>query len=495
MEGLSLKLELILQYFQMVLPELLLVGLLIILVLVDLIAKGQRRALFVIAFIGILAELYLVTHQYFDTIKPISGFFNFLLLDSYAAFWKMLLALATLIVILITTINKEQKKIAEFLTLIIAILIGANFLVMSSNFLMIFLSVEIISIASYIITTFAFNKNSAEAGLKYLLFGAAASAVMLYGMSLLYAQTLTLEYPSQQFLDALLEAESLPVLVSFILVLAGLFFKIAAFPFHIWAPDVYTSAPTSVVAYFSIVPKLAAFAVLTKVILVFNLFGQGPINWITFLSVTAMITLTVGNFSALWQSNVKRMLAYSSIAHTGFLLAGFAAFSETSLQYVLFYASVYLIMNLGAFLIVQYFEVKHNITKTEEYKGLINTYPFLSVVLLVFMISLTGLPPTGGFTAKYLIFSSIWDSYNTSNNSWLLYLLIFGLVNTVISLFYYLKIPFYLIFRTNDSNLTTAKNTLSIENFLGGLLVLAILIIFFKPDWLMGMINSVSFAF
>jgi NADH-quinone oxidoreductase subunit N len=152
-------------------------------------------------------------------------------------------------------------------------------------------------------------------------------------------------------------------------------------------------------------------------------------------------------------------------------------------------------MNLGAFLVVQYFEVKHNFTKVEDYKGLINTYPFLSVILLVFMIALTGLPPTGGFTAKYLIFSSIWDSYNTTSNQWLLYLLIFGLVNTVISLFYYLKIPFYMIFRASESNLVSLKKTLSLENFLGGFLVLAILIIFFKPDWLMGMINSVSFAF
>ncbi|MEQ8477857.1 NADH-quinone oxidoreductase subunit N [Fulvivirga sp.] len=487
--------ELILQYFQVILPELFLVCLLVLLVLVDLILKEKKALLITLTFAGVLVELYLVTHQYFDTTQPVSGFFNLILLNSYSAFWKMLLSVSTLIVILILTINKEQKRLAEFLTLILTILIGSNLLIMSSNLLMIFLSVEIISIASYIITTFAFNRASAESGLKYLLFGAAASAVMLYGMSLLYAQTLTLEYPSQQFLDALLEAEALPVIVSFILVLAGLFFKIAAFPFHIWAPDIYTSAPTSAVAYFSVVPKLAGFAILTKVVLVFNLFGQAPINWITFLSIVAMITLTVGNFSAIWQSNVKRMLAYSSIAHTGFLLAGFAAFSETALQHVLFYASVYLIMNLGAFLLVHYFEVKHNFTKVEDYKGLINTYPFLSIIFLIFMISLAGLPPTGGFTAKYLVFSSIWDSYNTTENQWLIYLLIFGLVNTVISLFYYLKIPFYMIFRSGADGGVVYKNNLSLENFLGGLLVLAILLIFFKPDWLMGMINSVSFAF
>lgn len=495
MEELGLKLELILQYFQMVLPELLLIGLLLLIVLVDLLIKEKKSILITLTFAGVLAELYLVTHQYFDTSAPIRGFFNFLLLDCYAAFWKMLLSLGTLLVLLITTINKEQQKIGEYLVLILSILIGANLLVMSSNLLMIFLSVEIISIPSYIITTFAFNRSSAESGLKYLLFGAAASAVMLYGMSLLYAQTLTLEYPSQQFLDALLEAQPLPVIVSFILVLAGLFFKIAAFPFHIWTPDIYTSAPTSAVAYFSVVPKLAAFALLTKVVLVFNLFGQGPINWITFLSITALITLVVGNFSAIWQTNIKRMLAYSSIAHTGFLLAGFAAFSESSLQHVLFYASVYLIMNLGAFLLVQHFEVKNNITKVEDFKGLINTNPFLSVLLLIFMISLAGLPPTGGFTAKYLIFSSIWDSYSNTDNQWLLYLLIFGLVNTVISLFYYLKIPYYMIFKTCDNNTVLYKKNLALENYLGGLLVLAILLIFFKPDWLMGMINSVSFAF
>jgi NADH-quinone oxidoreductase subunit N len=479
----------------LVLPELVLVILLLSVVLVDLIFKDKPKIIALIVAVGLLLELYLVTQQYLDIQKPISGFSNLILVDGLAAFWKMIFSVATLLTLAISTRRINKERTAEYHALIISILIGANLLAMSSNFLMVFLSIELISIPSYIIASFAFDKSSAEASLKYLLFGAVASATMLYGMSLLYAQTLTLDFTNQQFIDALLKAESLPFIVGAVLVLAGILFKIAAVPFHIWSPDVYTTAPTSVVAFFSVVPKLAGLSILIKVVLVLNLFGQSPVNWITILSIIAMVSMLIGNFSALWQNNVKRMLAYSSIAQAGFLIAGLAAFSESALNNVIFYSTVYMLMNMAAFLIVQYFEKKINIVEVKDYSGLINEFPLLSIMLVIIFLSLTGLPPTAGFTAKFLIFSSVWESYNNIDNQWLLYLVLFGLINTAISLFYYLKIPFYMIFRPSSRERIIVKNKLGFENYLGGILVVAILILFFKPDWLMGLINNISFAF
>ncbi len=494
-DNLSFKLQSIIGDLSYLLPEFILVAIILIVLLADLIFKNQPKLVRVIAIVGLLFELYLATRQYLHIDKSMSIFAGMVTLNSLAAFWKMLFSVGALLTILMNQSKASRWKTAEYHMMIITITLGANLLAMSSNLLMIYISIEIISITSYILTTFSFEKKSSEAGIKYFLFGAVASAIMIYGMSLLYAVTLTLDFMGQLFTDALLQANPLPVIVGSVMLVAGFIYKIAAAPLHVWSPDVYTAAPTPVVAFFSVVPKLAGFAILIKLILVINLFGLGPIHWPTIIAILAMITILIGNFSALWQNNVKRLLAYSSIAHSGFLLAGFAAFSQPALQNVLFYAVVYLIMNIATFMIVNYFERNKGITNVADYAGLVVKYPFLTVLLAILFISLTGIPPTGGFTAKLLIFTSIWESYSQTDNQWLLYLLVFGLLNTVISLFFYLKVPFYMIFRTADKEMNNDKIKFGIENYFAGILVLAILLIFFKPEWLMGLINNINFAF
>jgi NADH-quinone oxidoreductase subunit N len=494
-ENLFQKLQSILGDLSLILPEFVLVGTVLLILITDLLFKDKPQLVRLIVVIGLVFELYLVSRQYLDIEKSVFGFGGMISVNSLTAFWKMLFATGALLTLSMGVQKANKTKAAEYYMLITTIVLGANLLAMSSNLLMIYLSLEVISISSYILTTFSFDKKSAEAGIKYLLFGAVASAVMIYGMSLLYAVTLTLDFTGQQFTDALLMGNHLPVIVGSVMVVAGFIFKMAAAPLHIWSPDVYTAAPTPVVAFFSIVPKLAGFAILIKVVLVLNLFGLGPIKWTTVLAIVAMVTILIGNFSALWQNNVKRLLAYSSIAHSGILLAGYAAFSETALQNVLFYAVAYLLMNMAVFIIVHHFENKKGITTVEEYSGLINTHPFLTVLLAILFISLTGLPPTGGFTAKLLIFTSIWESYSQTDNQWLLYLLVFGLLNTVVSLFYYLKIPYYMIFKPYNADKNEARIIVGFENYLAGVMVLAVLILFFKPDWLMGLINNINFAF
>lgn len=494
MTDLYSDLQLIIGDLSLLIPQLVVVGTVISLILIDLIFAPKNHLLSFFSGLGILLSIFLSYNQFISGSLE-DAFQGMITMSNLTAFWHIFLSTATILIVLMSANRVVKRSSMEFYVLTLGILVGSHFLVMSSNMLMLYFSLEVISLCSYALTFFAFDKLSSEASLKYLLFGATASAIMLYGMSLVFAIAGTLDFTGQEFIDNLLAADGVPVTVASILVLSGFLFKISAVPFHAWVPDVYETAPTPVVAFFSVVPKIAGLAILIKVILAFNLFGQSPINWSTLLSVIAILTITVGNFSAIWQNNVKRLLAYSAIAQTGFLLAGLSAFSETSLTNVVFYAVTYALAGTGAFFIIHFFERKYGLLETKSYSGLIYTHPFQCILFLIAMISLTGLPPTAGFTAKFLIFSSIWESYNYSENGWLLVLLVFGLANTVVALFYYLKVPYYMIFRPITGVLETGNNFLKMENYLGALLVLALLVLFFRPDWLMGIINSITFAF
>lgn len=496
-EGLYDKLRDINSSLSDFLPEVSLMLAILVIILIGLFKIGQKELLLrLIAAATLMLMLYLDIMQWMFMPAQVQELFvNMVALDKTAVFWKMMFEVGALLVVLMGFRYKElASKSSEYYALLFSVVFGAHLVAMAVNLLMVFIGIEVISISSYILTTFSFNKNSTEAGLKYLLFGAAASGVMIYGMSWIYAFTGSLSFTDPAFSEMLMNVDSVPLIIALTFVLAGLLFKISAAPMHVWAPDVYTSAPTPVVAFFSVVPKLAGFAILIKWLLVVNLFGLGPVSWSSVLAVVAMVTIAIGNFSAIWQGNIKRMLAYSSIAHSGFLLVGVVAFSEPAIQGLMFYAGIYIVMNIAAFMYVYYLEREYNISEINQCRGFIKTSPLVTILILVIMISLAGLPPTAGFTAKLLVFSSLWEAYALSENSWMLYLLIFGLLNTVVSLFYYLKIPYFMIFKEGTQT-DRVKNLYTIENFLGFIMVLILLILFFKPDWLMRMINSVSFAF
>jgi NADH-quinone oxidoreductase subunit N len=406
---------------------------------------------------------------------------------TFSSFVKVLILLSGMLTVAMTLRDRNViGRLPEYYALILTVILGANLLVMSENLLMIFLSMETVSIASYLLTAFAFDKKSTEGSLKYFLFGSIASAAMLYGFSFLYGIFGTFNYPDFQ----LPSSDVVPlVYVAGILSLAGFLYKLAAAPLHPWAPDVYEAAPMPVVALFSVVPKLAGIAILLK----FTRFTNLPtFNWELVLAGVAILTLTVGNFSALWQKNVKRLMAYSSIAQSGFLLLGIVAGSHEGAKFMLFYGSVYVALTYLTFIYLQQFE-KSGFTTIAQFAGAGKVATLPMIFLLVGFIGLTGLPPTGGFSGKLFLFSAIWESYRISEEGILLLLIIFGLLNTVVSLFYYLRIPYFAFIRPGAS--AVKQNILVFENLLAAILVLVILLLFFSPQLLMGWINKSNFVF
>jgi proton-translocating NADH-quinone oxidoreductase chain N len=311
----------------------------------------------------------------------------------------------------------------------------------ATNLVMIYLAVEFLSITSYILTAYLrTDARSTEAGLKYLLYGAVASGVMLYGFSLLYGATGSVDLA--RIASQLPETATLPLIITaVILILTGLGFKIALVPFHQWSPDAYEGAPTPITAFLSVGPKVAGFAVLIRILTV--ALPAYDLNWTAILVVISILTMTVGNLVALWQTNIKRLLAYSSIAQAGYMLVGLAAWSAQAsigpltlaggVNGILLYLFAYLFTNLGLFAVVIILENKMGTANIADYAGLIRRSPFLSIALLVFFLSLIGIPPTGGFMGKLFVFGAAIDQG-------LYALALIGVFNSVISVYYYFGI-------------------------------------------------------
>lgn len=476
------------------LPEITLVITLVLLLLFDLIFKRNKQVgLTAIAIVGFTSAGILSFLQWSS--ETVSLFGGMLSLTNFSLLLKMTFSLGGLITLVIAwrgrdNIKSEFFKSGETLIMLSALLLGAFFMTMTMNLLLVYVSIEVVSIASYILTGLTGSRKRSEAGIKYLIFGAASSAIMLYGMSWLYGFTGTLQLDSVSFYSGLTAVPMLPLVIAMVLTLAGFLFKLGAFPLHIWSPDVYEAAPTPTVAMFSAVPKLAA------VTIIFRLVQLTPpsFDWLPILSIVAIASMTVGNFSALWQKDAKRMLAYSSIAHAGFLLVGIIAQSETGNEAMLFYAVIYLLMNFAVFFLINQLEGITGSTKIDDFKGLGRKLPFVGVLILLVMISLTGLPPTAGFNAKLYLFSALWETYSAQESQWLLWLFIFGLFNTVVSLFYYLKIPFVLFFKELQCD-TFETKALTTDYIIGTLLVLPLLLLFFRSDWFVDLMNTINFVF
>ncbi len=483
----------LLQSFPAFWTEILLVGLLVLLVLLDLIFK--RTAGKIIPWVG-FAGLIVVASTVFGRQGLIATtstafFLGLLRLDGIAISFKYIFLLAGLLTILISqTGNKliEKRLPGEFFTLLVAAILGLHLMAMSVNLLSIYLAVELVSISSYILTALLTDRKASEGGLKYLLFGAMSSGVMLYGMSWLYGFTGSLNITEPDFYQALAQIPAFPLLLTLFLTVAGFLFKIGAAPFHVWTPDAYEAAPLPAVAFFSVAPKAAGLAVLLRLVSpvtslkpeIVALFVQG-------LCLIILLTLTIGNFSALWQRNVRRLLAYSSIAHAGFLLIGVAATSLTGTQSLLFYVSAYVFMNFAAFLLVGVAETQTHSQMLSDYQGIGQRLPLFGVAFTVVMLALAGLPPTVGFTAKLFVFSALWETYQTNHQSWLLVVFGVGLLNVAVSLFYYLKIPFLLFFRSGDE-----LNTIRLGIYEGSLIALMtvlLVVFFFKADWIIQFIQ------
>jgi NADH-quinone oxidoreductase subunit N len=307
---------------------------------------------------------------------------------------------------------------------------------------------------------------------------------MLYGMSFIYGICGDLNLPSL----ASIQWESNAMMgVVVIFTIAGLLFKISAFPFHLWAPDTYETAPAPLIAFLSVATKAGAFAILIKLVFFINSFYLLAIP----LALIAFFSIGVGNFSALLQSNPKRMLAYSSIAHGGFVLSAAILNTTLSVEACLFYLAVYLPMNFAAFLLVDILSNASGGKEVENFKGLGFKLPFTGVIFTITMIALTGLPPTAGFYAKVFTFSSLWEAYQSTGQSIVMYLLVFGVLNSVVSLFYYLKIPYYMYFKSADQELILKPTKAS--QIMVGVIALPLLVIFFKPEIITHFITQIKF--
>jgi len=489
---LSVSLEEIAKGINSFIPELILSGGVLLLIFVGLFKRVTPSMLSFVALVFSVLSLFVIITNWAEFSVPVTIFNGFLRTDDFSSYLKVLFDVSCVFTVLMTWRRQnEQLRLSEYYSVILAVLLGAHLLAMSTNLIMVFISLELISIGSYILAGVSFSRKGSEGSFKYFLFGSTASAMMLYGFSFLYGFTGTLDFSTASFADHILQNQSTLLFIASLMALAGFFYKIAAAPLHLWSPDVYEAAPFPVIAFFSVVPKLAGIAILTRFSLALNAFGQSAVDWQFFLSIVAILSVSVGNFSALGQKNPKRLMAYSSIAQSGFLMVGIVAFSPNGVHYMLFYASVYMLANFLVFNYLQSFDAMGMDTLL-SFSGVGKKLVWPMIFTLVGMITLTGLPPTSGFTAKLFVFSSLWDAYQLSGKTILLWLLVFGLLNTVVSLFYYLSIPYHAFIKGGEKDVKT--NNLTFENLFGLLLVLAILLLFFNPELLMGWINKINFV-
>lgn len=400
---------------------------------------------------------------------PVQLFGGMILLDHLAVLFKIIFSFVSILFVLFIRYHKplqeSSKGTGDLFSILLAVQLGLSLMVMSQNLLMIYLSLEMVSVGSYLMVGYlSQSPKQSEAAMKYALFGAVCSAFMLYGMSLLYAFTGTLEIYSPQFVSFLSTTPFHSWGIGLIMLLIGIAFKLSLVPFHFWAPDVYEGAPTPVTAFLSTAPKIAGFGLLIRVLVPFQPLGLSGIDNSLFsltnvMAVMAIFSMIVGNFGAIGQNNVKRMLAYSSIGHTGFMLMALFIFSASGFKALIFYMVIYSIMNMAAFMIVDEIEEKTGKENIDEYKGIGKDLKVLMIAMVVVLVSLTGLPPTAGFTAKFLVFSSAIEAYNLSGSALVMAMIITGAVSTVVSLFYYFKIPLNAFLRTGETTVSVVRNS------------------------------------
>lgn len=369
---------------------------------------------------------------------PYSGFGGTFTLDTFAVLAKLIIVLATAIVVLLSMkyLEIEGAHLGEYYALLLLSAVGMMFLVSGSDLIVLFIALELMALCEYVLTGFLrVNRKSNEAAVKFFLLGAFSSGLLLYGMSLLYgiggstklsiiAQRLA-ERPSPDPLSW----------VAMITLLAGIFFKIAAVPFHQWTPDVYEGAPTSITAFISVAPKVASFAFFIRILIA----ALWPMRaeWQVLTIGVSIATMTLGNLAAITQTNIKRFFGYSTISHLGYLLLGLVAAADGNregLTAIVIYLLVYTFMNLGAFAVVIVMRRKDLIgDEIDDLAGLMARAPGLAILMLIFLLSLAGIPPTAGFIGKYFIFLSLIETGHY-------YLAVLAVVYAVVALYYYFRI-------------------------------------------------------
>nr|WP_262906078.1 NADH-quinone oxidoreductase subunit N [Sphingobacterium sp. FBM7-1] len=357
---------------------------------------------------------------------------------------------------------------------------------------MAFIGIEMVSIGSYVMVGyFSRNKAQSEAAMKYVLFGSVCAAVMLYGLSLVYGLTGNLDFTSAAHLKGLIDAPQAIITLGLLFVFAGIGFKLSFVPFHVWSPDVYQGAPTAITAFLSTIPKVGAIILFARLYQSWSstaFYFSELSSW--FIIIVALVTMLVGNLAALRQQDVKRMMAYSSIGHTGLLLMAVFAYQDI-FSYLLFYIVAYVLMNLATFIFIDEIEQQTGSTSLSSYAGLGKKMPLLFTAFTLVAVSLIGIPPTIGFVAKLMVFTSTFSIFQSSGGTGSLLLLIVGALTSVISLFFYFKIPLYAFLRGNDNPIPSVVNRkqVSVMLFIAYLLTILVILFGIFPNWLMEMVS------
>ncbi|MBN1928974.1 MAG: NADH-quinone oxidoreductase subunit N [Chlorobiaceae bacterium] len=436
-------------------PEIYMSGLFLVLILLDLVTgRKNSRLLGTVTIAGLLGGLYFVYQQH--AMPDTEFFFGLYALDRFGIFFKYFFIASGVLAVLTTmiddTLKKHESGMGEYYALTVGMVVGMMMMASSNEMLMLFLAMELVSLSAYALTGYLKReKRSAEAALKYLVYGAVSSGMLLYGFSLIYGMTAETNLLRVNMMLTAHGYDPLVMILASLLVIAGLGYKMGAVPFHFWSPDVYEGAPTPVTAYLSVASKAAGFAMLMRFFYV--AIPQGipgyedmlKIDWLMILMVISAASMIYGNVVAIWQKNVKRLLAYSSIAHAGYLLLGIITMDTLGTQATLVYLASYLLMNYGAFYVVIIIANRTGSENLEDYKGLGKKMPLAGAALTVFLISLVGLPPTFGFIGKLMIFSAL-----LAKGSLFMWLALIGILTSVISLFYYMLIPLNMYLRESE---------------------------------------------
>ncbi len=442
-----------------ILPELLIMGVACLILVLDPVTPTGKKDFLAWISLGVLAVCALVTMADFS--ETTVAFGGLVVMDSYAAFWKMLLYLVSGMTILLSMsyLKEEKIELAEYYAFVLLALVGMMVMVSGADLLTIYLGIELMSITLYIMAGLKrFEARSIEASAKYFVLGAFSSGILLYGISLLFGVTGSTRLSE---ISAVVNGPAFDdplMFLALMLIIVGFGFKVAAVPFHMWTPDVYEGAPTSVTAFMAVASKAASFAAFLRVLL--EAFGGVKPNWNLIILAICLVTVALGNLVAIVQTNVKRMLAYSSIAHAGYALVGVVVagwvgvesdVSSRGVSSLMLYLAIYTFMTIGAFAMIAILR-KGGLEgeEIEDFTGLAKRHKGGAFLMLVFMISLAGIPPTAGFIGKFYLFMA-------AVNAGLAWLAIFGLIFAAISAFYYLRIVMVMYMR--EPSAEQEKNT------------------------------------
>jgi NADH-quinone oxidoreductase subunit N len=438
---------------QLIAPELILTACASVALVMEVMLPYKRsRMTGYFALVGILlAAVSLVVQGWTFIVSPLeastlSGFYGTVRVDGFAVVFKLifLLAAALTVAISLRYLDVEGEQRGEYYALVLFATTGMMFLASGYDLIVLYISLELMALSFYVLVAYTKReRRSNEAGMKYFLLGAFSSGILLYGMSLLFgvAGSTNLGDIAQSLGSVMTGADASLrplLLLGMIALAAGLFFKIAAVPFHMWAPDAYEGAPTSVTAFLSTGSKAASFALYARIFV--DALGPMRVEWAPLLGLVAALTILVGNWAAVTQTNSKRLLAYSSVSNAGYLLLGLIAGNTYGYTGLALYLIVYTLMNIGAFGVIISLRRRGIIgDEVEDFNGLGQKSPGMALMMAIFMLSLGGLPLTGGFVGKWFLFGGLIQRGDAEGKSWYYWLVAWAALNTVVSFYYYAR--------------------------------------------------------